>query len=123
VVAYATDLKSRLVGVDDGLLRRAGAVDAAVAEALAHGVRDRLGASWGVGITGVAGPEPQDGKPVGTVFVAVVGPGEAPGSAGTLESVAALELGGDRNRIRSASVEHAVGVLRAAIVERGLQRR
>lgn len=125
VVAYATDLKSRLLGVDADLLRRVGAVDGAVAEALARGVRERLGASWGVGVTGVAGPDPQDGKPVGTVFVAVVGPGRpesdsTPGSTGPglVESVAALELGGTRNMIRVETVEHAVGLLRAAIIDR-----
>ena len=122
VVAYATDLKSRLVGVDEDLLRRSGAVDPAVAEALAYGVRARLGASWGVGVTGVAGPDPQDGQPVGTVFVAVVGPHLTEATEGTLESVSELELSGDRNRIRRATVVQAVGLLRAAIIERSRER-
>jgi nicotinamide-nucleotide amidase len=113
-VAYATDLKSSLVGVAESLLVSRGAVDPAVAQALAVGARDRLGASWGVGVTGVAGPDPQDGIPVGTVFVAVVGPGlEFPP-----ETVAQLNVDGDRNMIRVKTVEHAVVLLRTALIER-----
>ena len=52
-----------------------GAVDPDVAAAMARGVADRLGADYGVATTGVAGPDPQDGHPVGEVWVAVDGPG------------------------------------------------
>ncbi|RFU37335.1 nicotinamide-nucleotide amidohydrolase family protein [Actinomadura logoneensis] len=75
VVSYATGLKHRLLGVDEALLAAEGAVHPEVARQMAEGVRDRLGASYGVAVTGVAGPEPQDGRPVGTVYVAVAGPG------------------------------------------------
>lgn len=71
VIAYATDLKGQLLGVDAGLLARVGAVDERVAAAMAQGVRARLGADYGLATTGVAGPDPQDGKPPGTVWVAV----------------------------------------------------
>lgn len=71
VVAYATDLKHHLVGVDEVLLRRRGAVDPDVATQLAAGVRQRLRADLGVATTGVAGPDAQDGHPPGTVWVAV----------------------------------------------------
>ena len=74
LVVYATDLKVSLAGVPQNLLAERGAVDADVARALAHGARDRLGATFGVGLTGVAGPDPQDGKAVGTVFIACAGP-------------------------------------------------
>jgi nicotinamide-nucleotide amidase len=74
VVSYATDLKHRLLGVDAGLLAANGPVDPDVAAQMAHGVRERLGADWGVATTGVAGPDPQDGIPAGTVYVAVAGP-------------------------------------------------
>ncbi|WP_370524247.1 CinA family protein [Cellulomonas sp. APG4] len=74
VVAYATDLKARLLGVDAGLLARVGAVHAEVAAAMARGVRDELGADVGLATTGVAGPDPQDGHEPGTFHVAVCGP-------------------------------------------------
>lgn len=74
VVAYATDLKATLLGVDADLLARVGAVHPDVAAAMAQGVRARLGATYGLATTGVAGPDPQDGQPPGTVFVAVAGP-------------------------------------------------
>lgn len=105
LVVYATDLKTRLAGVPEALLARVGAVDPQVALELARGVRTRLSASWGVGVTGVAGPDPQDDRPVGTVFVAVVGPD------GTGETVSELELSGDRNSIRRQSVAHTVALL------------
>jgi nicotinamide-nucleotide amidase len=74
VVSYATDLKHRLLGVDAGLLAANGPVDPDVATQMAHGVRERLGADWGVATTGVAGPDPQDGIAAGTVYIAVAGP-------------------------------------------------
>jgi nicotinamide-nucleotide amidase len=73
-VVYATDLKAALAGVDGDLLGSRGAVDAEVARQLASGARERLAATFGIGVTGVAGPDPQDGQPVGTVFAAVAGP-------------------------------------------------
>ncbi|MDT0423902.1 CinA family protein [Streptomyces evansiae] len=74
VTAYATELKHRLLGVDAALLAGEGAVHPEVAAQMATGARDALGADWGAATTGVAGPEPQDGRPVGTVYVAVAGP-------------------------------------------------
>ena len=71
VVAYMTDLKASLLGVDEALLARVGPVDPDVAAAMARGVAVRLGADYGVATTGVAGPDPQDGHPVGEVHVAV----------------------------------------------------
>ncbi len=71
VVAYADDVKADHLGVSRLLLTTRGAVSAEVAEAMAVGVRDRYGASIGVGITGVAGPASSERKPAGLVFVAV----------------------------------------------------
>jgi PncC family amidohydrolase len=62
VVAYATDLKHALLGVDADLLAERGAVDPDVALAMARGVAGRLGSTWAVATTGVAGPDPQDGQ-------------------------------------------------------------
>ncbi|MEU3221414.1 CinA family protein [Streptomyces sp. NPDC006971] len=104
VTAYATPLKRELLGVDGALLAERGAVDADVARQMATGVRRVLGADWGVATTGVAGPDPQDGKPVGTVFVAVSGPDGA-------ENVAALRLNGSRADIRRESVRNVLTLL------------
>jgi len=70
VVAYMTDLKAALLGVDPELLGRVGAVDPDVAREMARGVGVRLGADHAIATTGVAGPDPQDGHPVGEVWVA-----------------------------------------------------
>ncbi len=103
VTAYATALKRELLGVDAALLAARGAVDPDVARQMAGGARDRLGADWGAATTGVAGPDPQDGRPVGTVFVAVAG------RDGTV--VAPLRLTGDRTSIRHASVTAVLELL------------
>ena len=71
IVAYATDVKSGLAGVDSAVVAAHGAVSAEVAIQMARGARDVLGADIGVSTTGVAGPDTQDGVSVGTVFVAV----------------------------------------------------
>ncbi len=109
VTAYATDLKHTLLGVDGALLAERGAVDAEVARQMAGGVRRLLGADWGIATTGVAGPDPQDGQPVGTVYVAVAGP------AGTVRS-RLLRPAGDRAGIRRESVGGVLGMLREELV-------
>ena len=70
IVSYATEVKS-LAGVDPSLIERHGVVSPEVAGAMAQAVRAALEADVGVGITGVAGPGPQDGIPAGTVYVGV----------------------------------------------------
>ena len=108
VVAYATDLKSALLGVDPALLDSRGAVDPEVARQMAAGVRERLGADVGVATTGVAGPDPQDGQPPGTVFVAV-------DVRGGLSQVQAFVLDGDRAAVRAATVQAALTLLRDVV--------
>ncbi|MEU7262090.1 CinA family protein [Streptomyces rimosus] len=110
VTAYATALKRDILGVDGALLDARGAVDAEVARQMARGVRRVLGAHWGIATTGVAGPDPQDGQPVGTVFVAVAGPG---GTGG----VRRLTLDGDRERIRRDTVAAALALLVSELTE------
>ena len=74
-VCYTAAAKTSLAGVDPELIRANGEVSEAVAIALARGARERFGSTWGVGITGVAGPTGgSDEKPVGTVHIAVSGP-------------------------------------------------
>lgn len=93
LIVYATELKHELAGVPAGVLRRHGAVSAETARALALGAAARCGADVGVGLTGVAGPEPQEGRAVGTVYVGVCVPGREPSSV-------RFALAGDRDRIR-----------------------
>jgi nicotinamide-nucleotide amidase len=104
VVVYATDLKQQLLGVPAALLAERGAVDLDVAGAMAVGVRRELGADWGLALTGVAGPEPQDGRPVGVVFVAVAGPDDR-------VTASELFLTGDRPAIRAAARDAGIRVL------------
>ncbi len=67
-ITYTNDAKIAY-GVDPALIEEHGAVSADVARAMASAARRNLGADIGIGITGVAGPDEQDGKPVGTVFI------------------------------------------------------
>ncbi|WP_171162749.1 CinA family protein [Streptomyces sp. I05A-00742] len=104
VTAYATDVKRDVLGVDARLLAERGAVDPEVARQMAGGVRALLAADWGLATTGVAGPDPQDGKPVGTVFVAAAGPD------GTC-AVRELALDGGREPIRTETVRAVLALL------------
>ena len=103
VVAYATELKAEVLGVDVGMLKRHGPVYAPVAAAMADGVRQRLGATIGVATTGVAGPGPQDGHPAGTVHVAVSLPDDT--------IVRTMALAGNREEVRRLTVERVLGLL------------
>lgn len=107
VIAYSTALKHSLVGVDADLLAERGAVDPDVACQLADRVRRACSvagrpADLGIATTGVAGPDPQDGHAPGTVFVGIA-------SARGIRSVR-LELGGDREAIRRATVAAALSI-------------
>ena len=103
VVSYATDLKALLLDVDPAMLEAYGAVYAPVAAAMAAGVRDRLGATVGIATTGVAGPDPQDGVPPGTVHIAV--------SLADDTIVRTIALAGDRDEVRTLTVERVLGLL------------
>ena len=107
VTVYTNDAKRALLGVDpDALSPEDGAVSFEVAMDLAENVRETLGADYGVGITGVAGPDSDGIHPVGTVFVGLA-------SADGV-TVRALELGerSDRTRIRTLAANHAFDMLR-----------
>jgi nicotinamide-nucleotide amidase len=107
-VAYANEAKVRLLGVDAPLLAAHGAVSEPVARAMAEGARRAGGADWGLGITGIAGPDGGTAeKPVGTVHLALAGPG------GT-QAVARLYRG-DRERVRRAAAFEALDLLRRAL--------
>ncbi|WP_374178895.1 CinA family protein [Leifsonia sp. WHRI 6310E] len=107
-VVYATALKHSLLGVDAALLDAEGPVHPQVAAQLAEGVRSRLAVDEravdvGVATTGVAGPDPQGGRAVGTVYLGIAT------AAGT--RVVELALQGDRAAIRRATVERAIAEL------------
>ncbi|HEY6738929.1 MAG TPA: CinA family protein [Actinopolymorphaceae bacterium] len=110
VVVYATDLKHTLLGVPDDLLARLGPVDAETAIAMADGVRDRLGATYGLATTGVAGPDPLGDQPVGTVHVACAGPRHT--------QARGFGFDGGRSAIREASVRAALELLQDVLEAR-----
>ncbi len=110
VVAYATDLKHKVLGVSAGDLARTGPVDAAVALQMAAGVARLLDADLALATTGVAGPGPAAGHPAGTVHVA------AWTRAQKLSQE--LRLGGDRQQVRQATVEAALA-LGTSLLEAG----
>ena len=103
VVAYLAETKSDVLGVDAALVERVGTVHADVAAAMAEGAIRVMNSTWGVATTGVAGPEPSEGKPVGTVHVAVAGPGGV--------ETRDLSLHGDRRLIREQAVDAALSLL------------
>lgn len=103
VVAYSAGTKADVLGVEPDLIQRVGTVHPDVAAAMAEGAARVLGATWGVATTGVAGPEPSEGKPVGTAHVAVAGPG----GVTTLD----LSFQGDRRLVREQTVDAALSLL------------
>ena len=109
VVAYANEVKIAELGVPAATIDARGAVREPVARAMAEGVRDRLGANVGIGITGIAGP---DGgtveKPVGTVVIAV---------AATETLVRTFRFSGDRELVRRHSTSTALDMLRRLLLD------
>jgi len=107
LVTYIEETKIALAGVAPQLLDAVGPVAARTAQALAVGARQRCTATWGVGLTGVAGPEPHGGHPVGTVFLGLAGPVDT--------EVVELALTGSRWEIRLAAVREAIARLRERV--------
>ena len=103
VVAYATRVKESALGVPHDVVERHGVISEECASAMAVGVRERLGATWGLATTGVAGPDRQEGHPVGTVWIAVAGP------AGVQTRL--LHLGGTRHEIREATCRETLSAI------------
>ncbi|UDY25073.1 CinA family protein [Nocardioides sp. Kera G14] len=102
-VTYWTSLKIALLGVPEALVQEYGVVSAECAESMATGVRDVAGTTYGLATTGVAGPDEQEGKPVGTVFVGVAGPSGA-------RSIQ-LNLDGERADIQAQTCAAALELL------------
>ncbi len=113
VVCYSNPLKERLVGVPREVLAEHGAVSRQVAHALATGARERVGATYGLGITGVAGPGGgSEDKPVGTVHLALAGPSAEAGVASAILDHRRVRFPGDRDRVRWMSTQLALEMLR-----------
>lgn len=101
VVVYDDDLKSDLLGVDAALIAKHGSVSGTVAEAMADAVREKAGSDLSVAVTGIAGPSGgSDAKPVGTVWIAALGPGDD-------LNVHRFVFDGDRGAIREQAVQAA----------------
>ena len=106
-VTYATELKESLVGVPHELVERYGVVSAECARAMAAGCRAATGATYALATTGVAGPDSQEGRPVGTVFVGLAGPSEV--------TALTMELVGDRHQIQERACREALSALCATL--------
>ncbi len=109
IVAYSAELKVSLLGVPGPLIDSAGTVAREVALEMARGARQRLGVSFAVAVTGVAGPDPVGALPPGTVHVAV--------SSASRDWHRPLLLAGDRSRIRGDTVMYALRLLADALSE------
>lgn len=112
VIAYATAVKHEVLGVDRQLLDRVGAVHPDVARAMAAGVRDLLAATYGLALTGVAGPDHQDGQPPGTLYLAVAGPR---GTVTAAPRLAGTDRAGVRDDAVDAALELVLGVVRGEV--------
>ena len=111
-VVYATDLKATLAGVPPQLLAAHGPVSEPTAAALAEGIRSRCSATWGVGLTGVAGPGPAEGHSAGRVYLGL--------SDGLVTVVHELDLPGDRAAVRAEAVRTAMARLLDRLAEHPL---
>lgn len=109
VVAYAADAKVELLGVDPELIEDHGTVNADVAAQMAFGAQERFDATYGLATTGVAGPGESEGKPAGTVHIAIAGPDGV--------RTTALELSGDRHAVREETVDALLSQLVARLRE------
>ena len=110
LITYTEHTKVALAGVAPQILDEVGPVAGPPARALAVGARHRCDATGGVGLTGVAGPEPHGGHAVGTVFMGLAGPGES----GAIE-VVELQFTGTRWDIRISAVRESISRLRALV--------
>lgn len=109
VISYATRLKAVLAGVEEATLAELGPVAARTAIEMANGVAVKCNADWGLAATGVAGPDDQNGHPVGQVFVAVSH------QRSDLLSVRELSLEGDRTMIRQLAADASLRLLAEAL--------
>jgi nicotinamide-nucleotide amidase len=113
VVAYANERKIAWLGVAEADLAAHGAVSEIVARAMAAGIRRAGGTDYGIGVTGIAGPDGgSEAKPVGTVHVAIAGPGDDDSQHRVARFL------GDRERVRQFASQMALEMLRRTLVRR-----
>ena len=103
VVSYATEVKISVLGVPEALIDDHGVISAECARSMAERARTLMSTTYGISTTGVAGPDTQEGQPVGTVFVGVAGPDDT--------DVRRLALDGDRAEIQEQTVAEALSAL------------
>ncbi|KAF4464149.1 competence damage-inducible [Fusarium albosuccineum] len=115
VVSYATGVKQNVLKVNGDLITEHGVIHGDVAQQMAEGARNitalDTATTWGISTTGVAGPDKQDGKPVGTVFIGI-------SSADQTQALGPFHFPGDRDRIRQATVTEALAQLRELLITR-----
>ncbi|KAH6877237.1 hypothetical protein B0T10DRAFT_496620 [Thelonectria olida] len=114
VVSYATEIKRELLKVDGDLIAQHGVIHGDVAEQMASGTRAITSVesptTWGISTTGVAGPDSQDGKPVGMVFIGIA-------TADKAKALGPFHFPGDREQVRQATVMEALSQLRELLVD------
>ncbi len=105
IVSYSNEVKTTLLGVDEKVIEAKGAVDAEVAKQMADGVRRIVGDDIGIGITGIAGPDPSEGgKPAGLIYIAI--------AYGEKINCVQLRTGsGDRDKNRLAATDCALDMI------------
>ena len=109
IVAYAPEAKIELLDVDADLIDEQGTVHADVAAQMAFGAQQRFGSTYGISTTGVAGPGESEGKPEGTVHIAIAGPDGV--------RTTSLQLNGDRDAVREETVDALLSQLVARVRE------
>lgn len=107
VIAYIPAVKESLLKVKKETIAEFGVVSEEVAVAMADGVRELLGSTWGISTTGVAGPGDADGMAAGTVWIAISGP---------INQSTQLEVEGEREIVRNASVSSAISAFERILV-------
>jgi nicotinamide-nucleotide amidase len=109
LAAYATGVKVEVLGLEQELVDRYGVISAECADAMAVRATSVFASEWAVASTGVAGPDRQEGHEVGTVYIAVAGPG--------IVRTESLNLQGTREEIRVNTVDAALLLLERTLAE------
>lgn len=101
IVCYTNEVKHRFLDVPESVLQTDGAVSETTARMLAESIREKLGSTYGISVTGVAGPDPSEGKPVGLVYIGIA-------AEGMPTVVKELRLAGKRHAIVKRAAKYAL---------------